>query len=1801
MVVKSNKLNNTQLASYAIEFIRTGQSIIKHKQIHENIVMIMGRTGIGKGTLLHLLCDDLAIIKTSNSGVERWVLDSAKHKLPEINISHSTTQSDTFYPGVHSVDTYTYVDCPGDSEQNENKDARSIANAYFRKAVTDLPKVANIKVVFVLDYKDITDTTGRGQATLDSWNNLVEFLGDLTNPAIFAAWKEAISLVVTKVPRQSNYFGVGELLKEITEEQETLVKYQQDPDPTRWVKEIKKSERTISVLREQLTSNSHFRETVKAQLTNFCNEKHNLHLLRDNAYLILNYLINNNRFEFFSDLPIEQTKININCLFREAVMNNYNNVERQIIFELIHKKTKYIPKTHAKFSVGTSENIGFIEESIKEIINIFKEQYCPKILSDIKNFLKESFLSIGLNGLPIIKEFLQQIRTKDNVCTIDVFIKKIHATILLSADLIKESQICNEMLQFLITYLNLLPEKARKDYLPERKWCAQLELYEEFEKIEKAIAHILQDPVIEIDELGTMISKGYAIKTSQINKEIRASTKKIYRIEVYAFDSIIFDEDLINDPKLAGKKLQDVDWVTIIAPRWYIRGTKTIDLSGKHGSPHENSQAPNGNGYEPNGKCGQPGVDGKPGEPGKSGGRVFGVAGYIDSPQQLTLNVNGGDGAPGQKGGNGVNGKKGESATLPDTTFQGRPVNDAVAGSINGWKRWPYNNSGIEDTFYVVYGQRGGCGGNAGRGGIAGVGGKGGSVEIVLLSNTSKQTLSVHADDGQPGSSDGDPGIPGQAGSNGDRCEGTWHQISYGWNGHHLPRAGCPDPEPTLASAGKIFRTHGRAQVNITNRVKSVKPKPSIAINLNLLKYKIFLEREKSSCDQIAKLIVEKFLNNFYDQLENNSELQCKASIKDFLEEFQILEDLFIEQLNQNKNFLIEQALDFLKLYQSLGTRIRIYGATELEPQQLKVLQYLYTVSLSKTCRLTAVREPKLIIDLRGFLNNTREYIKKLNQLNSNMLIEHYRSEYQSITVDKVKEAGLFINKLTKDLELNNKRIDQQIGVLLKEITEYEKTAEKNKHDLIKKRDELNVLISQKRLLSVFSVVTHSAGLLIPGYGTIAASVINFGLSITSDSSAGNVGKEIVSTCINIGYSQETPIGSEELSSLQKIKSVTYAVSPLIDAGLTLLNNSDSTQDKLEQLDDAVKTVEKQLVELRSHKKLIARDFKNYLDNITKTVKALQVAMNDQSLIAAEYNRFEIKGFFEEVKSKLKTYTKGFAAEETFFMIIQRMEDAIETTIRIYNDVQNYQDQMDLANYIAQLHSARIQSIRIDDLEQQNTINNLIKRIQQNIILEQYYQAVAAIKQWAFPFAHEFLKDQAVLPKFSDDSSIDDYINQIVMQLELLINKVNSYYLEIQGDQDSCTIKNVSFNSDTQFGSFFVWKYEDYPKEIEQFLMGKSIALNADLHTSNLTQSAIKFNSIEIDVKSKSCGEHIMHHLNNFTVTLEHAEHSDYRYNNHIYRILMRGSIQITHGLQKNPEGNAAIYNYVYQKLINGNLSPYTCWNLQLNPISQTGINLYDVFKDNLTSLEIHLVGQGTYVDEASVKSDLNLDEYYGDSEVVDGEFAQTSILAGTNYQTRSPLIFSKAGNVANFVDNDYDWIDVGAGGNCLFLSIADQLARRNIATDNHMEVRVKVADYISEHWDTYKAFIREAEVVAAGFEDKIATDLSAYEKELFIRYLKQSGVWGDNISIRAAAAIYNANIVIRSRISRNHDINAEVLNSRTTIYIGHIAELHYQSLWEKQHEVIEPQLKQRNDTDDYIEETVKKLLSDKMLTLRLV
>ena len=128
--------------------------------------------------------------------------------------------------------------------------------------------------------------------------------------------------------------------------------------------------------------------------------------------------------------------------------------------------------------------------------------------------------------------------------------------------------------------------------------------------------------------------------------------------------------------------------------------------------------------------------------------------------------------------------------------------------------------------------------------------------------------------------------------------------------------------------------------------------------------------------------------------------------------------------------------------------------------------------------------------------------------------------------------------------------------------------------------------------------------------------------------------------------------------------------------------------------------------------------------------------------------------------------------------------------------------------------------------------------------------------------------------------------------------------------------------------------------------------------------------------------------------------------------------------------------------------------------------------------------------------------------------------------------------------------VDVPADGNCFFHAIVHQLRIRGVPNVNHLILRKFSVDMISEeNQDRITGFL-----IDETFPD-------------YINRMYRSGQWADNIVVNTLSTMLEANIVIyRSDgvVYNNLDFN----NSVPTIYLLHIAEMHYKSLVRNQNMV---------------------------------
>ena len=127
---------------------------------------------------------------------------------------------------------------------------------------------------------------------------------------------------------------------------------------------------------------------------------------------------------------------------------------------------------------------------------------------------------------------------------------------------------------------------------------------------------------------------------------------------------------------------------------------------------------------------------------------------------------------------------------------------------------------------------------------------------------------------------------------------------------------------------------------------------------------------------------------------------------------------------------------------------------------------------------------------------------------------------------------------------------------------------------------------------------------------------------------------------------------------------------------------------------------------------------------------------------------------------------------------------------------------------------------------------------------------------------------------------------------------------------------------------------------------------------------------------------------------------------------------------------------------------------------------------------------------------------------------------------------------------------DNAGGGNCLFLAIAQQLEKVFGMVKSHKEIRKEIVKFLSKNPTLgtvqFPAFV---------------SGHSSWQA--YLHAMSQDGIWGDHLTLIAAANLYHMSIGIVSSVADAEPviIDPETGTSQGTILLGHIAELHYVTL----------------------------------------
>ncbi len=1077
---------------------------------------------------------------------------------------------------------------------------------------------------------------------------------------------------------------------------------------------------------------------------------------------------------------------------------------------------------------------------------------------------------------------------------------------------------------------------------------------------------------------GTLVIRGTYIKFSKIITDTKklsvTCSNKPTKVNIFAANTVVVDRDL----EAIGDQLQ----LTIIAPKWDIVGNRSIILDGAPGAAHESAQAHNGD------SPGASGADGHPGLPGGPAGSFFGIGSHFIHSSQLTITANGGHGGPGQAGGDGAEGNQGEDARI------------GGAGSFLV----------DSDDYFRYYGNPGGVGGNGGKGGIGGLGGLAGQIKIFRLNGMDPPSLAMSTVRGSVGVDGigGEGGIGGWGGR--DRLEKscTLHIFlpkkgacpswlidssysktraasgSKGIDGGYITGRKSPEPAVVIENPAYIvndYKGYLNELIGQTTNLKKYALPQSIsrllAVSFNV--YTLSLQRRKiEPSNTTHSPLKTKYKQYFINQLNTHVAIHGLYDTLGFVDELRGIEKQFYQ--------LSQAQLD--TAYQSLLTRISAYAANpkehETSKEYKKVLNYLYTATLSRSLVINSASERQFIIDIDGYLDLLKENIDKFRTFTQAVNQAQLRQNYNSGLDNSIREAERFIKEeIISPIDKVCRRIDEKIVALVDEVTTLQKQAETEKAQLMQKKQALEETCTLHVMFGIVKKLGQTLGYL----GSVAPVVrfVAYGIdavptvakSLLLDESTALEQKEPLALPAGVANNVSLSVNPFRVKDKQNMTQFTQPMA----RGVDIYSKFRTDQTDGDVISAQIQQIEEKIDSLKRYEENIDKILKPMLDDIEENLKSTASGLALKSQVALDVTQWKVQSHLRDVKLQLVQFTQGFKVEHEMARFIEKLEESMTTLIHLYDRIQSYQAQQNLANYIADIHSPAAHLITINDRTLNDAVNELEQMIQSNVLLAQCQMAIDALKQWVFPFAEHYLQSmlgssESEIHLKTPSSSTQISVDQAVAAIEKVRAKIKEYTMSIVR-QDQYLHEGLFSSRYYATEPFFVWENQPYQDTIARLLAGQKVLLKAGILGSPADKQAIKFSRLEVNLKAsnQTLQAEIDSKLKGFKVRATHLGHSYYRYHNRFYVITSDPQTLEFLFEKENRSGEPLHKNKVYDKLAKGNLvlSPYAMWEIQLlNATKRADYTQLTVYKDEV---DLELGGYASYVTGAA--DDWNVDDYY--------------------------------------------------------------------------------------------------------------------------------------------------------------------------------------------------------------------------------
>ena len=159
----------------------------------------------------------------------------------------------------------------------------------------------------------------------------------------------------------------------------------------------------------------------------------------------------------------------------------------------------------------------------------------------------------------------------------------------------------------------------------------------------------------------------------------------------------------------------------------------------------------------------------------------------------------------------------------------------------------------------------------------------------------------------------------------------------------------------------------------------------------------------------------------------------------------------------------------------SLKKRLEEYRKEFDDMKDKIVLNYTIGAISSLILRHKSERESVLVVDLKGFLEVTKEHLRAWETITQQNIKEVYRKNYENNLKRKIEEAYAFVDGLQNDIKIRNNDINQSLQKILRELTAIKENKHKNDANLLEKKKHLEDALFMK---SFFGALTIFSSLL---------------------------------------------------------------------------------------------------------------------------------------------------------------------------------------------------------------------------------------------------------------------------------------------------------------------------------------------------------------------------------------------------------------------------------------------------------------------------------------------------------------------------------------------------------------------------------------------------------------------------------------------------------------------------------------------------------------------------------------------------